>query len=120
MGKWNFLWESEKESEEKKKKKMVNLGVPTEVPYHPFNYRMAAAIFIRVVSKHGKVSMRYWMKPLTAPPGENGGVSVSISKTLWNLWFQHVGEPEHKTSSVKQYLVENFGEQIIVYGGFQE
>ncbi|GBN43055.1 hypothetical protein AVEN_106008-1 [Araneus ventricosus] len=30
---------------------------------------MAAAIFIRVVSRHGKVTMRYWMKPLTAPPG---------------------------------------------------
>ncbi|GBM48775.1 hypothetical protein AVEN_24961-1 [Araneus ventricosus] len=43
--------------------------VPTKVPYHPFNYRMAAAIFIRVVSRHGEVTMRYWMKPLTAPPG---------------------------------------------------
>ncbi|GBO27241.1 hypothetical protein AVEN_233635-1 [Araneus ventricosus] len=43
--------------------------VPTKVHYHPFNYRMAAAIFIRVVSRHGKVTMRYWMKPLTAPPG---------------------------------------------------
>ncbi|GBO34074.1 hypothetical protein AVEN_158675-1, partial [Araneus ventricosus] len=36
-------------------------------PYHPFNYRMAADIFIKVVSKYGKVTMRYWMKPLTAP-----------------------------------------------------
>ncbi|GBM70339.1 hypothetical protein AVEN_151479-1 [Araneus ventricosus] len=26
----------------------------------------------------------------------------------------------HKTSSVNQYLVEDFGEQIIGYGGFQE
>ncbi|GBM44218.1 hypothetical protein AVEN_15557-1 [Araneus ventricosus] len=43
--------------------------VPTKVPYHPFNYRMATAISIRVVSRHGKVTMRYWMKPLTAPPG---------------------------------------------------
>ncbi|GBN09923.1 hypothetical protein AVEN_216279-1 [Araneus ventricosus] len=43
--------------------------VPTKVPYHPFNYRMAAAIFIRVVSRYGKVTMRYWMKPLTTPPG---------------------------------------------------
>ncbi|GBM27150.1 hypothetical protein AVEN_207485-1 [Araneus ventricosus] len=43
--------------------------VPTKVPYHPFNYRKAAAIFIRVVLRHGKVTMRYWMKPLTAPPG---------------------------------------------------
>ncbi|GBN26113.1 hypothetical protein AVEN_149157-1 [Araneus ventricosus] len=56
--------------------------LPTKVPYHPFNYRMAAAIFIRVVSRHGKVTMRYWMKPLTAPPGENGGVRVIISKTV--------------------------------------
>ncbi|GBO36570.1 hypothetical protein AVEN_120506-1 [Araneus ventricosus] len=47
-------------------------GVPIEVPYNPFNYRMAAAIFIRVVSKHGKLTMRYWMKPLTAPPGGKG------------------------------------------------
>ncbi|GBL86199.1 hypothetical protein AVEN_135116-1 [Araneus ventricosus] len=43
--------------------------MPTQVPYHPFNYRMAAAIFIRVVSRYDKVTMRYWMKPLTAPPG---------------------------------------------------
>ncbi|GBN41450.1 hypothetical protein AVEN_30096-1, partial [Araneus ventricosus] len=43
--------------------------VPTKVPYHPLNYRIAAAIGIRVVSRYGKVSMRYWMKPLTAPPG---------------------------------------------------
>ncbi|GBM72025.1 hypothetical protein AVEN_119387-1 [Araneus ventricosus] len=39
---------------------------------------------------------------------------------LRNVWFQHDGEPEHKISSVKQYLVEEFGEQIIGYGGFQE
>ncbi|GBO01701.1 hypothetical protein AVEN_104731-1 [Araneus ventricosus] len=56
--------------------------VPTEVPYHPFNYRTAAAIFIRVVSRYGKVTMRYGMKPLTAPPGGNGGVSVIISKPV--------------------------------------
>ncbi|GBM01427.1 hypothetical protein AVEN_236242-1 [Araneus ventricosus] len=37
-----------------------------------------------------------------------------------NVWFQHDGAPAHKTSSVKQYLVEEFGEQIIGYGGFQE
>ncbi|GBN49290.1 hypothetical protein AVEN_62957-1 [Araneus ventricosus] len=43
--------------------------VPTKVPYHPFNFRMAATIFMRVVSRHGKVTMSYWMKPLTAPPG---------------------------------------------------
>ncbi|GBL92176.1 hypothetical protein AVEN_91517-1 [Araneus ventricosus] len=30
---------------------------------------MAGAIFIRVVSRYGKVIMSYWMKPLTAPPG---------------------------------------------------
>ncbi|GBO42469.1 hypothetical protein AVEN_156657-1 [Araneus ventricosus] len=38
-------------------------------PYHPFNYRMSAAIFIRVMSRHGQVTMHHWMKPLTAPPG---------------------------------------------------
>ncbi|GBL73014.1 hypothetical protein AVEN_128182-1 [Araneus ventricosus] len=43
--------------------------VPTKVPYQPFNYRMAAAIFIRVVSRYGKVTMRYWMKTLTEPTG---------------------------------------------------
>ncbi|GBN75923.1 hypothetical protein AVEN_112428-1 [Araneus ventricosus] len=69
---------------------------------------MAAAIVERVVSRHGKVTMRDWMKQLTAPPG------------LRNVWFQHDGGPAHKTSSVKQYLVEEFGEQIIGYGGFQE
>ncbi|GBM69886.1 hypothetical protein AVEN_154519-1 [Araneus ventricosus] len=39
---------------------------------------------------------------------------------LRNVWFQHDGAPAHKISSVKQYLVEEFGEQIIGYGGFQE
>ncbi|GBN33693.1 hypothetical protein AVEN_242482-1, partial [Araneus ventricosus] len=39
---------------------------------------------------------------------------------LRNVWFQHDGAPAQKTSSVKQYLVEEFGEQIIVYGGFQD
>ncbi|GBO19599.1 hypothetical protein AVEN_6959-1 [Araneus ventricosus] len=32
-----------------------------------------------------------------------------------NVWFQHDGAPAHKTSSVKQYLVEDVGN-----GGFQE
>ncbi|GBO15136.1 hypothetical protein AVEN_272155-1 [Araneus ventricosus] len=49
--------------------KRVGSRLPTEVPCHSFNYRMAAAIFIKVVSRYGKVTMRYWMKPLTAPPG---------------------------------------------------
>ncbi|GBM59789.1 hypothetical protein AVEN_14373-2-1, partial [Araneus ventricosus] len=39
---------------------------------------------------------------------------------LRNVWFQHDGAPAQKTSSVKQYLVEEYGEQIIGYGGFQE
>ncbi|GBN56440.1 hypothetical protein AVEN_248988-1 [Araneus ventricosus] len=51
---------------------------------------------------------------------ENGGVSFIISKKLWDVWLQHDGAPAHKTSSVKQYLMEKFGEQIIRYGGFQE
>ncbi|GBN88351.1 hypothetical protein AVEN_259634-1 [Araneus ventricosus] len=37
-----------------------------------------------------------------------------------NVWFQHDYAPAHKISSVKQHLVEEFGEQIIGYGGFQE
>ncbi|GBM73008.1 hypothetical protein AVEN_229440-1 [Araneus ventricosus] len=37
-----------------------------------------------------------------------------------NEWFEHDCAPAHKTSSVKQYLVEEFVEQIIGYGGFQE
>ncbi|GBO05938.1 hypothetical protein AVEN_56079-1 [Araneus ventricosus] len=43
-----------------------------------------------------------------------------VSFQLWNIWFQHDGAPAHKTSSVKQYLVEESGEQIIGYGGFQD
>ncbi|GBL75352.1 hypothetical protein AVEN_194555-1 [Araneus ventricosus] len=39
---------------------------------------------------------------------------------LRNVWFQHESAPANKTSSVKQYLVEEFGEQIIGYSGFQE
>ncbi|GBO25252.1 hypothetical protein AVEN_245336-1 [Araneus ventricosus] len=39
---------------------------------------------------------------------------------LRNVWFQHDGAPVRKTSSVKQYLVEEFGEQRIGYGDFQE
>ncbi|GBN55525.1 hypothetical protein AVEN_59917-1, partial [Araneus ventricosus] len=39
---------------------------------------------------------------------------------LWNVWFQHDGAPAHKILSVKQYLVEEFGEQINAFGGFQE
>ncbi|GBM82758.1 hypothetical protein AVEN_272315-1 [Araneus ventricosus] len=39
---------------------------------------------------------------------------------LRNVWFHHDGAPEHKTSSVKQYLVEEFWEQIIGYASFQE
>ncbi|GBM30389.1 hypothetical protein AVEN_220987-1 [Araneus ventricosus] len=39
---------------------------------------------------------------------------------LRNVWFQHDGTPEHKTSSMKQFLVEELGEQVIGYGGFQE
>ncbi|GBN39798.1 hypothetical protein AVEN_273551-1 [Araneus ventricosus] len=35
-------------------------------------------------------------------------------------WSKVSGAPAHKTSSVKHYLVEEFGEQIIGYGGFQE
>ncbi|GBN66110.1 hypothetical protein AVEN_264500-1 [Araneus ventricosus] len=41
----------------------------TEAPYYPSNNPIAAAIFIRVVTRHGEVTMRYWMKTLTAPPG---------------------------------------------------
>ncbi|GBN01459.1 hypothetical protein AVEN_143110-1 [Araneus ventricosus] len=43
--------------------------VPTEGPYYPLKCRMDAAIFIRVVSRYGKVIMCYWMKARTAPPG---------------------------------------------------
>ncbi|GBN93778.1 hypothetical protein AVEN_230324-1 [Araneus ventricosus] len=43
--------------------------MPAQVPYHPFNYRMVAAIFIRMVTRHCELNMRFWMKPLTEPPG---------------------------------------------------
>ncbi|GBM31939.1 hypothetical protein AVEN_74241-1 [Araneus ventricosus] len=56
---------------------------------------MAAAIFIRMVLGMGPTS------PKAGP-------------------VQHDDAPAHKTSSVKQYLVEEFGEQIIRYGDFQE
>ncbi|GBN10839.1 hypothetical protein AVEN_142869-1 [Araneus ventricosus] len=44
----------------------------------------------------------------------------STTRELRNIWFQLDGARAHKTSSVKQYLVEEFGEQIIGYGSFQE
>ncbi|GBL84027.1 hypothetical protein AVEN_100889-1 [Araneus ventricosus] len=74
---------------------------------------MAAASFIRVISRHGKVTKRYWMKPLAPPPDGKRW-------TPERVWFQHDGAPAHKTSAVKHYLVEEFEEQIIRYGGFQE
>ncbi|GBM97512.1 hypothetical protein AVEN_171583-1 [Araneus ventricosus] len=48
---------------------------------------MAAAIFVRVVSRYGKVTMRYWMKPLTAPPG---GKVVLTSSSEGNLFLLHL------------------------------
>ena len=39
---------------------------------------------------------------------------------LQNTWFQHDGAPVHKISPVKLYLVMEFENQIIVYGGFEE
>ncbi|GBM27649.1 hypothetical protein AVEN_49953-1 [Araneus ventricosus] len=65
----NFVFQTSQFKVFKLKGKCQVDRVPTKVPYHPFNYRMAAAIFIRVVSRHDKVTMRYCMKPLTAPPG---------------------------------------------------
>ncbi|GBO15169.1 hypothetical protein AVEN_242920-1 [Araneus ventricosus] len=68
-------WKDIRDTYFKKKSSSIKEGqpikkrLPTEVPCHSFNYRMAAAIFIKVVSRYGKVTMRYWMKPLTAPPG---------------------------------------------------
>ncbi|GBM79996.1 hypothetical protein AVEN_108648-1 [Araneus ventricosus] len=56
---------------------------------------MAAAIFMRVVSWYGKITMRYWMKPLTAPPGAFMTIRC-------------------------RGKVEEFGEHIIGYGGFHE
>ncbi|GBN39688.1 hypothetical protein AVEN_148332-1 [Araneus ventricosus] len=51
---------------------------------------------------------------------KNRTVKMHICFQLRNVWFQHDGAPAHKTSLVKQYLVEEFGEQTIEYGGFQE
>ncbi|GBM13726.1 hypothetical protein AVEN_89993-1 [Araneus ventricosus] len=39
---------------------------------------------------------------------------------LRNVWFQHDGAPAQETSLMKLYLMEEFDEQIIGYGGFQE
>ncbi|GBM30859.1 hypothetical protein AVEN_261952-1 [Araneus ventricosus] len=99
---------------------IVLYRVPTKVPYHPFNYRIATAIFIRVVSRNGKVTILYWMKPITVPTGGKTVELALLSLLLRNVWFEHDGAPAHKTSSVKQYLVEDSGEHIIGYGGFQE
>ncbi|GBN62092.1 hypothetical protein AVEN_241369-1 [Araneus ventricosus] len=45
---------------------------------------------------------------------------IFVCFQLRNVWFQHDCSPAHKTSSVEQYLVDEFGEQIIGYGGFEE
>ncbi|GBN02103.1 hypothetical protein AVEN_9672-1 [Araneus ventricosus] len=47
-------------------------------------------------------------------------IGCDFDSDLRNVWFQHDGAPAHKSSSVKQYLMEEFGEQIIGYRGFQE
>ena len=39
---------------------------------------------------------------------------------LRSVWFQHDGAPVHKTFPVKQYIVTEFGKQIIGYGGVEE
>ncbi|GBM06308.1 hypothetical protein AVEN_208990-1 [Araneus ventricosus] len=49
----------------------------------------------------------------------NNAAEKWICGRLWNVWFQYDGAPAHKTSSVKQYMVDEFGEQIIGYGGFK-
>ena len=56
--------------------------MPIKVPCHPLNFGTAFAIFINVVSRYSKLNMCYRMRPLTAPPAENCGVSFRISKTL--------------------------------------
>ncbi|GBM78233.1 hypothetical protein AVEN_77745-1 [Araneus ventricosus] len=44
--------------------------LPTKVPYHPFNYRMAAATFLRVVSGHGPPGMNPMNPRMSAPRGQ--------------------------------------------------
>ena len=39
---------------------------------------------------------------------------------LRNVWFQHDGAPAHKISPVKLYLVTEFENEIIGYGGFED
>ncbi|GBL78582.1 hypothetical protein AVEN_65178-1 [Araneus ventricosus] len=69
------------------------------------------------------------ISPITSDKAAEGGRQNSSHQShidpvcfflLRNVWFQHDGARAHKTSSVKQYLVEEFGEQIHRYGGFQE
>lgn len=45
-------------------------------------YATAAAIVTKVVSGYNKVTMCCYMRLLTAPPVENVGFTVSISKTV--------------------------------------
>ncbi|GBM62049.1 hypothetical protein AVEN_144272-1 [Araneus ventricosus] len=49
-------------------------------------------------------------------PGHGSFIQVLLRKA----WFQHDGAPAHKSSSVKQYMVKEFGEQITGYDVFQE
>ena len=52
----------------------------TKVSCHLLNFRIAAAIFIRV-SRYRKVAMRYKIKSTTAPLGGKLRSCISISKT---------------------------------------
>ncbi|GBL70884.1 hypothetical protein AVEN_73728-1 [Araneus ventricosus] len=65
---------------------------------------MAAANLIKVVSRHGKVIMRYWMKPLTAPSGgKRDGVRVIISREKVN----HKVVEHHRFSTKRHLMVMN-------------
>ncbi|GBL75272.1 hypothetical protein AVEN_194498-1 [Araneus ventricosus] len=63
----------------------LKCAIPTGAhlnPLHPLNFRMTAAIVMKVVSRYSKIAMHYCMRLLTAPPGENARVGVLISKMV--------------------------------------
>ncbi|GBM75183.1 hypothetical protein AVEN_99576-1 [Araneus ventricosus] len=79
---------------------------------------MAAAIFIRAVSRRGKVTAL--LDEITYSATWWKTVELALLSLKRSETYGSNGALARKTSSVKQYLVEEFGEQIIRYGGFQE
>ncbi|GBN25782.1 hypothetical protein AVEN_11096-1 [Araneus ventricosus] len=63
--------------------------VPAEVPYHPFNYRMAAAIFVRVASRNQRVKL-VQCKFAELPESFSGVLCNDECKVISNCHMQKV------------------------------